>query len=178
MPGPDYPWAQYFPGATWRPRVTPSRIQSVVVHGRSLNSPQALQHLLDTQPSAYHYVVTAPGAIIQLIPERGWTPALGPARTALYADPRSIAIALDCAENQPEWPPDQTLGLSRLLSVIFSVRGVLPVRDAHNVSKFPHRFPELRTFPWHDLHARIVRLDTPLDRLHDAAAQGADPPGA
>lgn len=178
MPGPDYPWCLYFPGAQWKPRLTPSRIRSVVLHAADLPSPEALQQLIQTKPSAYHYVVTTTGAIIQLVPERGWTPALGPARTAAYADPRSIAIALDGDPQRPIWPDDQILGLSRLLSVVFSVRGQLPVRDAHNVSRFPHRFTELLSFPWHDMSSRIVRLDTPLDRLHDAAAAGADPPGA
>ena len=176
MPGPDYPWAVYLTGAVWHIRATVHKINAIIVHARPLDTPESVGALREHPTTAYHYVVTETGAVIQLAPERGWTTHLGPALEAKYEDRKTIGIALSGDPDQSDWPADQVTGTARLLSVIRSVRGHIPVRDAASICKPTGRIPPITAWPWLDMHRQIIRIATPIDRIYDILRDAPDYP--
>jgi hypothetical protein len=176
MPGPDYPWATYLAGAEWRPRPGLHAIHAVVLHARDLSTPEMIAAMRDDHTLAYHYIALPNGAVIQMVPERGYTTHVGKTRQPTMADRYTIAIALDGEPGQATWPIDQVLAVARILSVTLSVRGVVPVRDAASICAPRGRLPEITSWPWVEMQRRILRLSTPIDRLFAAAAAGVDAP--
>jgi len=172
MPGPDYPWATYIPAGTWKPRQPHFRLTAVVLHARPLGTPEAVDQLIHDRTSAYHYIVTSTGAIIQTVPERGYAHHLGKPTSPRLGDHRTISICLDGNALTDPWPGDQVLATSRILSVLFSTRGPLPVHDAATICSPPGRIAPIHAWPWLQMHARVIRLDTPLQRIYDAMAAG------
>lgn len=166
MPGPDYPWATYITGAAWHPRPSPTRIEAVLLHAVSLRTPEDLIALRERGDAAYHYAVTDTGAVIQMVPERAWCTAVGRTTRPCYADKRVIHIALDGHPEQPLWPDDQVLACARVVGVLWSVRGRLPVRDAGNVARPHGRLPLIASWPWLQFHELIPRLETPIDVIY------------
>lgn len=186
MPGPDYPWATYIPGGTWQPRrrgarATQSRKgpqvppHSIVLHARLLDSPERIAALKADPDFGTHYVVCVSGAVIQLIPERGWCRHAGPVTVPVFSDPRSIAITLVGLPDQPSWPLDQVAAVARILSVIFSVHGHLPTADAGSIAAPPGRIHPIDAWPWLEMHARVLKLATPIERIYDAMLRGTPP---
>ena len=168
MPGPDYPWATYLPGAIWQPRPGNAAIKAVVLHARHTQSPEQLAALRGDPAASYHYLVTASGGVVQFVPERGMTAAIG---RVVHNAPRDRFCIHVCLQGDPQqltWPDDQVAAVSRLLSVIVSTRGAMPVRDAANLAAPRGRFAELSAWPWIDMLRRVIRLDTPIERIYAA----------
>ena len=168
MPGPDYPWATYIPGAQWSPRPGNAAIKAIALWAEPLHTPELVATLRLTPRRAYHYVVTAEGGVIQLVPERGMTSRLTSPRPGGLRDRYLIHIALDGTCDQAEWPIAQVSAVAALLSVITSVRGAMPVRDAFNLSRACDDIREISAWPWLAMVQRVIRLDTPIDRIYAA----------
>jgi hypothetical protein len=168
LPGPDYPWATWLSGHPWRPRPNTTTIAAVVLHARPLPTPDDVAALLAERSSGYHYIVLRNGAILQLAPDRGWMPHCYKITRGSPPDHRTIAICLDGAPDQPSWPPDQVTSIAHVLSITYSVRGHLPVRDAGTIAAPLGRIPQLTSWPWLDMQRAIIRLDTPLHEIYNA----------
>lgn len=175
MPGPDYPWSTYIPGAQWCPRPGNAAIRAVALWAQLLDTPEQIAELRLTPDAAYHYVITREGGVIQLVPERGMTRRLTSPRKGAPRDRFLIHICLSGHPQQPAWPPDQVTAVARLLSVIVSVRGAMPVRDGANLSRAGAQAHELTAWPWLDMVRQIIRLDTPIEHIYQAML-GADYP--
>ena len=173
MPGPDYPWATYIPGAVWEPRPARHDLRAIVLHARPLDTPAKLQQLRGAKTGSVHYVITESGAVIQLIPHRGWCRHVGRTHDRRLSDQYTIAIALDGDPHRPSWVDHQVLAAARVISVIWSTHGHLPVRDAGNLASPAGRIPRIEAWPWLEMLSRTLRLDTPIDRIYDAML--ADP---
>jgi hypothetical protein len=176
MPGPDYPWATYLQGAIWQPRTPPPTIKAVILHARDLSTPAAIAQLRQDLRRAYHYLVTSAGHVLQMIPERGWAPHVGRTRRGAFPDHHTISICLDGLPHQPHWPTEQVAAVAAVLSITFSVRGQIPVRDAGNCCAPTGRIPTLDAWPWLDMAGRILRIDTPIDRIYSMMLDAQDPP--
>jgi N-acetyl-anhydromuramyl-L-alanine amidase AmpD len=145
-----------------------------VLHARPLDTPEAVGALRDHPTYAYHYVVTETGAVIQLVPERGWTHHTDPTIEPRMCDRRTLAIALSGDPRQTQWPPEQVLGVARILSVIRAVRGHLPVRDAASICAPTGRIHPIDAWPWLDMHRLTIRIATPIDRIYDILRDSPD----
>jgi hypothetical protein len=176
MPGPDYPWALYIPGANWTRRGRSHEIRAVILHARSLQNPADLDHLRRSTGDAFHYVVTAPGAVIQMVPEGGYCHHTDPVTNPKLRDYWTLAIAVDGDPRQLDWPIDQVIAVAHILTITFSVRGVVPVRDAASIAKPKGRILPITAWPWLLMQRNILRVHEPIGDLFDRAAAGIPPP--